>query len=123
VSLSSTRADQTAAAGSRGQASVELLAAVPFVLLAGALAWQLALAGWTVWMSAHAARVAARADAVGKAVGPAARSALPTSLRHGLEVDRLRAGGVRVRVRVPLLLRWRGPASVSATSSLGRADG
>ncbi len=109
--------------GSRGQASVELVATLPFILLAGALAWQFALAGWTVWMSAHAARVAARADAVGRAVGPAARSALPTTLRPGLEVDRLSAGGVRVRVRVPLLLRWRGRVSVSATSSLGRGGG
>ncbi len=103
-----------------GQASVELLAAVPFVLLAGALAWQMALAGWTVWMSAHAARTAARADAVGKAAGPAARSALPSTLRPDLEVDRLKAGGVRVRVSVPLLLDWRGPVRVSASSSLGR---
>lgn len=97
-----------------------MLAAIPFVLLAGALAWQLALAGWTVWMSAHAARVAARAEAVGKPIGPAARSALPAALRRGLDADRLEGGGVRVRVRVPLLLRWRGPVSVSASSSLGR---
>ncbi len=106
--------------GRSGQASVELLAAIPFVLLAGAVAWQLALAGWTVWMSAHAARAAARADAVGKTVRPAARSALPSTLRRGLVVESLGAGGVRVRVRVPLLLRWGGPVSVSASSSLGR---
>ena len=63
-----------------------MLAALPFVLLAGAIAWQLALAGWTAWMSAHAARVAARADAVGRPVEPAARSALPSPLRDGLRV-------------------------------------
>jgi pilus assembly protein CpaE len=99
-----------------------MLAAVPFVLLAAAVAWQLAMGGWAIWMSAHAARVAARADAVGRDAGPAARSALPSPLRPGLRVRRLRSGGVRVRVRVPLLLDWRGPVSVSATSSLGRAD-
>jgi pilus assembly protein CpaE len=103
-----------------GQAAVELLAAVPFVLLVGALAWQLALAGWTAWMTAHAARVAARADAVGRPVRAAARSALPGSLRSGLEVDRPGSGGVRVRSRVPMLLGWPGPVVVSSTASLGR---
>lgn len=106
-----------------GQASVEMLAALPFVLLAGALAWQLALVGWTAWMSAQAARVAARADAVGRAAEPAARSALPSRLRHGLEVERRRAGGVRVRVRVPTLLKGvHGPVTVTAGSSLGRGE-
>jgi hypothetical protein len=100
-----------------------MLAAIPFVLLAGALAWQLALAGWTVWMSAHAARVAARADAVGREVRPAARSALPGALRHGLEVRRLKDGGVRVSVQVPLLLdAGAGPVRVAASSSLGRGE-
>ena len=98
-----------------------MLAALPFVLLAGAIAWQLALAGWTAWMSAHAARVAARADAVGKPVEAAARSALPSPLRPGLRVQRRRAGGVEVHVRVPTLLDGvHGPVTVTATSSLGR---
>jgi hypothetical protein len=106
-----------------GQASVEMLAALPFVLVAGAIAWQLALAGWTTWMSAHAARVAARADAVGRAVEPAARSALPSPLRAGLQVERRREGGVEVRVRVPLLLGGlHGPVSITAVSSLGRQE-
>ena len=106
-----------------GQASVEMLAALPFVLLAGAIAWQLALAGWTAWMSAHAARVAARADAVGRPVEPAARSALPAPLRDGLRVRRRRTGGVEVRVRVPTLLaRVHGPVAVTASSSLGRGE-
>ena len=39
----------------RGQASVELVAMVPFVLLVGAVVWQLALAGHTAWLTAHAA--------------------------------------------------------------------
>ena len=104
-----------------GQASVELVAVVPFVLLVGAIAWQLALAGHAAWMSAHAARAAARADSVGRDVRSAARSALPRSLERDLEVSRLREGGVRVSVRVPLLLqRSRGPLRVDATSSLGR---
>lgn len=104
-----------------GQASVELVAVVPFVLLVGAVVWQLALAGHTAWITANAARVAARADTVGRDVTRAARSALPRSMERDLEVRRLREGGVRVSVRVPLLLRrWRAPVKVTATSSLGR---
>lgn len=94
---------------------------VPFVLLVGAVAWQLALAGHTAWLTAHAARAAARADTVGRDLTGAARSALPHSMERDLEVRRLREGGVRVSVQVPLLLRrWRGPVRVAATSSLGR---
>ena len=104
-----------------GQASVELVAVLPLVLLVGAVCWQLALAGHATWMSAHAARAAARADAVGGDPAAAARSALPESLARGLRVQRLREGGVRVRIRLPLLLpRWRGPLTVGATTSLGR---
>ena len=106
----------------RGQASVELVAAMPLVLAVGAIAWQLALAGHTAWMTAHAARAGARADVVGADAAAAARSALPAGLRRGSVVQRMRGGGVRVRVRVPALLyRWSSPASVGATASLGRA--
>ncbi len=104
-----------------GQASVEMVAILPLVLLVGAVCWQFAVAGHAAWLSAHAARAGARADAVGDDVGAAARSALPTALQRGLKVQRLRGGGVRVEVQVPLLLdRWRSPLSVGATSSLGR---
>ena len=105
-----------------GQASVELVAVVPLVLLLGALVWQLALVGHTAWMCAHAARAAARAEAVGRDGRVAARSALPEGLERGLRVERRPGGSVSVEVGIPLLLhRWRGPASVSATASLGAA--
>ncbi len=107
----------------RGQASVEMVAVLPLVLLVGAVCWQFALAGHAAWLSAHAARAGARADAVGGDVGDAARSALPAALERGLQVERLSEGGVRVEVQVPLLLdRWSSPLSVGATSSLGRAE-
>ncbi|HEU0025119.1 MAG TPA: hypothetical protein VFQ12_10825, partial [Thermoleophilaceae bacterium] len=73
-------AERPQPAGEAGQASVELVAALPLVLLAAAVAWQLALSGHTAWLCAHAARAAARADAVGRSAGAAARSALPLSL-------------------------------------------
>lgn len=105
-------------ASERGQASVELVAALPFVLLLGLVVWQCALAGHAAWMSAHAARAGARAELVGDDVRRAARSALPAGLERGLEVER-DDGAVKVRIRVPLLLhRWKLPIDVSATSSL-----
>jgi hypothetical protein len=104
-----------------GQASVELVAVVPFVILAALAAWQIALAGHTLWLTAGAARVAARADTVGASPERAARSALPDSMERGLSVERIRSGGVRVKVRMPLLLRrWRSPVEMTAVSSLGR---
>lgn len=94
---------------------------VPVILLLGAVAWQLALAGHTAWLAAHAARAAARADAVGEGPADAARSALPRSLEDDLEVERLADGGVRVSVKVPLLMRqWDAPLRVGASASLGR---
>ncbi|MEA2368079.1 MAG: hypothetical protein QOH38_797 [Thermoleophilaceae bacterium] len=106
-----------------GQASVELVAVVPFVLLCAAVAWQLALAGQTAWMCANAARVAARAEAVGADAAAAARSAVPESLRDGLEVSRRGAGAIRVRVHMPLLLRrWVTPVVVSASAGLPRGS-
>ena len=102
----------------RGQASVELIAAIPAVLVVGAVAWQLALLGHTTWLSAHAARAAARADAVGRSPGRAARSVLPRSLQRGLRVERS-GRTVRVRVRVPLLFRRRSSVTIGARSSLG----
>lgn len=98
------------------------MAVLPLVMLVGALVWQLAVAGHAAWMCAHAARAGARAEAVGRDGRAAARSALPDGLEHGLRVERRSAGGVRVKIRIPLLLhRWRTPASVAATASLGAA--
>jgi hypothetical protein len=106
-----------------GQASVELVAVVPFVLLCAAVAWQLALAGQTAWLCANAARVAARAEAVGRDGPAAARSALPAPFRQGLEVARPGGRAVRVRVRMPFLLpRWSTPIAVSASADLPRGS-
>ncbi|HEX8051591.1 MAG TPA: TadE/TadG family type IV pilus assembly protein [Thermoleophilaceae bacterium] len=103
----------------RGQASAELVAVLPLVVLVAAIGWQLALAGYSAWMCANAARVAARAEAVGGDREQAARSALPRSLERGLRVERTAAGAVRVELRVPLILRhWRSPVAVSASAAL-----
>ncbi len=105
----------------RGQASVELVAAVPLVVVVGLALWQAVLAGHALWMCANAARVAARADLVGKDPLRAARSALPRTLERGLKVRRS-GSRVRVAVRVPLVVRpSRSPVTVAASATLGGA--
>ena len=103
-----------------GQASIELVAALPAVLVIGAVAWQLALAGHAAWLTANAARAAARAEIVGRSARVAARSALPRSLERRLEVEHRRDGRVRVSVRVPWLFTDAPtPIGVAAEASLG----
>jgi TadE-like protein len=85
----------------RGQATVELVALLPLVVLAAAVLLQVALAGHAAWSAAQAARAGARAVAVGGDPRAAARAALPASLARGLRVVRGRDGEVRVTVRVP----------------------
>lgn len=96
-----------------------MVAVLPLVLLVAAIAWQLALAGQSVWLSAHAARAAARAEAVGGDGEAAARSALPRSFERDLRVETDTEGAVRVRVRIPLIAsRWRGPVTIRASAAL-----
>jgi hypothetical protein len=85
-----------------GTASVELIAVVPFLLLAVLVAAQLALAGQALWSAGVAARAGARAALVGAEAGAAARRALPPALRAGARVSD--AGAVSVRVPVPRLI-------------------
>ncbi len=106
-------------ASESGQASVELIGTLPAVVLVCLIGWQLLLAGQTAWLSANAARVAARAVAVGQDREAAARSAVPRSLARGMKVSDAGDGRVRVSVPIPLLLRrWRSPLSVHATAGL-----
>jgi len=102
-----------------GQGTVELLGVVPALLSVGLVLWQLILVGHSAWMSAHAARAAARADVVGADPARAARSVLPDRLEPGLEVEADGGGAARVRVPVPVLHRGRrSPVAVAARTSL-----
>jgi hypothetical protein len=99
---------------------VELLGALPAVLLVALVVWQLALAGESAWLCANAARAAARAEAVGHDGAAAARAALPAALRRGLKVSPAAGGAVRVRMRIPLVVRaWSSPLTVAASAGLG----
>lgn len=107
-----------------GQANIEFVGTVPVVLLVLALVWQLVLAGQTAWMTSNAARVAARAQAVGRNPEQAARSALPGYLEKKLVVKGSKKdgdGSVSVKVTMPLLLHaWSAPFQISSVAGLQR---
>jgi hypothetical protein len=102
--------------GEEGTASVELIAAIPFLALAVLVAAQLALAGQALWSAGVAARAGARAALVGGDATKAARRALPPSMRDGAEVDG--RSEVSVRVGVPRLLPMLPRMTVGARSGL-----
>lgn len=100
-----------------GTASVELIAAVPFLLLAVLVAAQLAVVGGALWSAGVAARAGARAALVGGDAGAVARQALPSTFRSGA---RVREGdGVAVEVPIPRLLPALPRMTVGAKSGLG----
>lgn len=110
-----------AAHGEEGTASVELVAVVPFLLLAVLAAAQIALAGQALWSASVAARAGARAALVGGDASAAARSALPPSMRDGVRVEE--DEGVAVRVVVPRLFPGLPQVRVGAQSGLEPGDG
>lgn len=110
------RTASSAAPGEEGTASVELIAVVPFLLLAVLVAAQIALAGQALWSASVAARAGARAALVGGDAATAARRALPPSMRAGSSVGD--SGEVSVRVPVPRLLPQLPRLMVGASSDL-----
>lgn len=85
---------------SAGQASVELLAGVPALFLAGLVALQLLAAGYTLTLADGAVEAGALAIAAGEPARPAVRDALPgwADRRVDIEVD---GGSLFVRLRPP----------------------
>lgn len=104
-----------------GTASVEMVAVIPFLLLAVLVATQIGLAGYALWSAGVAARAGARAALVGGDAVPAARRALPQSMRGAAEVSD--DGGVSVRVVIPKLLPGVPRLTVGAGAALERGDG
>jgi len=87
----------------RGQASVEVLAALPALLLAAAACLQLGAAGYSLTLADGAAEAGATARAAGLPAGPAVAAALPgwADDRYRLEVE---GGRLTVRLRPPAAL-------------------
>ncbi len=95
--------------GDSGQAAVEFVALLPVLALCALAFAQAAVAGWTAWSAAGAARVSARAEALGENPTAAARRVLPAMLGRGARVTVGRPGArdehrTTVRLRIPGLL-------------------
>lgn len=91
-------------AGEAGQSTVELVAALPMLLLAGLLALQLLVAGYALTLADGAAEAGALALASGRPVANAARAALPGWAKDDVDVS-TSGGRVIVRLRPPSLLK------------------
>jgi hypothetical protein len=83
-----------------GQATVELVAAIPALLLAGLLALQLLAAGYALTLADGAAEAGALALAAGRPAKDAAVAALPGWAEGDAEVA-VRGGEVTVRLTPP----------------------
>ncbi len=90
-------------ADSRGQASVELIAGLPALLLAALVSLQLLIAGYALTLADGAAEAGALALASGGSATQAARDALPGWAEDEVAVS-VRGGTVSVRVQPPSLL-------------------
>jgi len=84
----------------RGQATVELIAALPALLLAGLVALQLLVAGYAITLADGAAEAGALALASGGSAADAAKAALPGWAEDDVSVS-VEAGEVSVRLRPP----------------------
>lgn len=84
----------------RGQATVELVAALPALLLAAAVALQLLVAGYATTLADGAAEAGALALASGGSAAKAAREALPGWAKEDVSVA-VEGGTVSVRLRPP----------------------
>jgi hypothetical protein len=88
------------ARGEAGQSTVELVAALPVLLLAGLLALQLLATGYALTLADGAAEAGALALASGGQAKEAAREALPDWAEDDLDVS-VRGGRVTVGLRPP----------------------
>jgi hypothetical protein len=89
--------------GEHGQSTIELLAAVPVLLLAGMLALQMLAAGYALTLADGAAEAGALALASGRPAEDVARRALPGWAADDIDVS-VNGGRITVRLRPPSLL-------------------
>ena len=87
----------------RGQAAVELVAALPALLLAGLIALQLLAAGYTLTLADGAAEAGALALAADRPAVEAVRAALPGWAERDVGVS-VEGGRVSVRISPPSVL-------------------
>ena len=107
----------------RGQASLELLAGIPALVLAGLIGLQLLVTAYTLHLADGAAEAGALALAAGGSAEPAARAALPGWASGRLRVS-ADGGRVEVAVRPPAPLPGISEALEVESSAWARpADG
>lgn len=85
---------------SGGQASLELLAGLPALLLAAVIAFELLATGYSLTLADGAAEAGALARAAGNDPNEAAREALPGWARDRVEVE-ASGGSVAVELNTP----------------------
>ena len=83
-----------------GQATIEVVAALPVLLLAGLVALQLLLAGYSLTLADGAAEAGTLAVVAGREAEPAVRAALPGWARERVRVE-AQDGRVTVSLRPP----------------------
>lgn len=101
------------------QATVELVAALPALLLAGLLALQLLVAGYALTLADGAAEAGALALASGRPAVVAARDALPGWVEDDVSVS-VEGGRVTVTLRPPSPIPALGRALSVASSAQAR---
>jgi hypothetical protein len=106
----------------RGQATVELLAAIPLLLVAAAIALQLLLAGYALTLADGAAEAGALALAAGRPAKSAAEGSLPSWAADRVEIG-VRGGEVTVRLVPPSLLAAVGDHLAVTSNSFARPAG
>jgi hypothetical protein len=105
-----------------GQATVELLAAIPLLLLAAAVALQLLLVGYALTLADGAAEAGALALAAGRPARAAVESALPDWAGERAEIA-ISGGEVTVRLAPPSLIAAVGSRLKVSSSGYARPDG
>ena len=86
--------------GQRGQATVELVAGLPALIVCGLIALQLLAVGYASSLAADAAEAGAMAIAAGRPAAPAVRAALPGWARGRVDLS-TSGGSLTVRLRPP----------------------
>jgi hypothetical protein len=106
----------------RGQASIELVAALPALLIAALVSLQLLAAGYALTLADGAAEAGALALASGGSAASAARDALPGWARDDVDIS-VQGGRVTVRLRPPSPFRSLADRLEVTTSAAARLEG
>lgn len=117
-----TRHRVAAPTDERGQASLEVLAGLPALLLAGVIALQLLIAGYSLTLADSAAEAGALAAVAGRDPVAAAREALPGWARERVSIGE-DAGRLTVGLRMPSALDLIGRSLEVSSSAWVRPPG